>query len=481
MKPTYLPLCLMLASFGAVAAGRPQPTRGNEHANGGDAVAQDFTTRGFQAIAALRARQPLPVTIPLDRLEAAVRTTRVISKETVTLPDANGRTVERDAINQASPAQITVNRRRWLAPTLTAVAKTKLALHEYLGVIGVERNTYEVSSVLAEFLEGRPARTVSTPNNGFVELSTLPSIVTDTAIQMTNAEIELTPLFDFPWFPNEEYLCFKNGRMVANCDDLGFDQYEFCKLQWSPSRRTDLVQNVPTFLVVNPESVGKRSISWSPKYLGSIDGDLPISQLHCGQNQDWTPPTLNQIARILGANFKVRARIQRDVVASMPPPANRTFTPVTDLAPTVSERRVSFVNPTIQIEFLRDFTAYASNAETRRDATTCFVDGERKNCDAVTSGLFCQLSLSPNANMRVWKAGDRLTYLMNRQALGHDRVDNQVILDLFVSNQSSPMLSIGCGEYFAADRLYPLSLGDIQKMFGDYVRVRADIPAPPAP
>lgn len=146
LKPKYLGWLLFVGTAALAASG-------HEEGNGGDTVAQDFALRGRQAYQALLKMKAVPSEISLAELDRSIKYTQVISQETVSLPGPDGVPLERDAVNQpkANPPTILVNRRRWNDPRMTELAKIRLALHEYLGILGIERNNYAVSNWIEGF------------------------------------------------------------------------------------------------------------------------------------------------------------------------------------------------------------------------------------------------------------------------------------------------------------------------------------------
>lgn len=145
MKTPFLTFVVALSAL----ASHPAPWR--ETGNGGDSVAQDFALKGAQAIERLR-QNPNFIAVPWDKVELAARETQIVSEPTVYLTAPTGKSFERDAVNFPTKKVISVNRRRWLRAGFTDDEKRALALHEYLGIAGLERNHYALSMKMRESL-----------------------------------------------------------------------------------------------------------------------------------------------------------------------------------------------------------------------------------------------------------------------------------------------------------------------------------------
>jgi hypothetical protein len=117
---------------------------GNEGGHGGDTYALEFATLG-QKIAQelnLEDNQQLMAKWQLSAttLKTTVQNTLVYSSEEDQVK-LRGQIV--DAINYPESKKIILNRTRWREAVLSD--KLKLVLHEYFGIIGVERDTYTAS------------------------------------------------------------------------------------------------------------------------------------------------------------------------------------------------------------------------------------------------------------------------------------------------------------------------------------------------
>lgn len=129
---------------------------GDIQGNGGDFIAQEFAAHGFEALKVLKELKTLPADLSLQDLEHALSTTQVVSADKTELPGPDGKPLERDAINlpDETPPTILVNRTSWTSKKLSTTDKMSLALHEYLGIVGTERNNYRISSQLRVFMNG---------------------------------------------------------------------------------------------------------------------------------------------------------------------------------------------------------------------------------------------------------------------------------------------------------------------------------------
>ncbi len=139
----------LLVTFSSTSA-----RAGNEFGNPGDSVAMAFTQAGFRAAnflirnPSLAAAQNIDAAVFLKK----VQSTAVTSKETLTL---NG--VEVDAINYPMEARIEVSRTRWKLTQQDPDLALKLALHEYLWILGRNDTQYQVSLPLLEIYQKEQA------------------------------------------------------------------------------------------------------------------------------------------------------------------------------------------------------------------------------------------------------------------------------------------------------------------------------------
>lgn len=113
---------------------------GNEGAHGGDPYALEFVALGEIILNSLRegSLEQREITLDLQKFEDKLQTTLVYSAESEKVI-LNG--VEVSAINRED--YILLNATRWR--TMLLAEKMRLVMHEYLGILNVERDVYRVS------------------------------------------------------------------------------------------------------------------------------------------------------------------------------------------------------------------------------------------------------------------------------------------------------------------------------------------------
>jgi hypothetical protein len=119
---------------------------------GGDWYAMDFVFTGRDLVRWLRTAQPpgLPAALTADAFEKTIDTTFVESTDDkLTIGNA-----AKDAINYPLQRKILVNREAWNR-TEAAFDRNKLVLHEYLGIMGIPDDKYQISSKVG-VIEGPP-------------------------------------------------------------------------------------------------------------------------------------------------------------------------------------------------------------------------------------------------------------------------------------------------------------------------------------
>jgi hypothetical protein len=133
---------------------------GQDRGNGGDAVSQEFTSLGQEAVkyfaflgdGAFSKEQQ-------EAFKNAVAKTTIVTSEKLTLNGA-----EVDAINYPNQLRIEVSRQRWWSKELSPrESHFKLALHEYLWVSGVDDSEYKISNPLYISLMAVRERQLQTP------------------------------------------------------------------------------------------------------------------------------------------------------------------------------------------------------------------------------------------------------------------------------------------------------------------------------
>lgn len=117
---------------------------GNEGGHGGDPYSLEFFTIGKELSKEIAKPENAKLIAKFghthQEFSDAVKSVRVVSDE----PEAvRLRGSEVDAINYHLESRILVNRARWRQSDI--VTRTKLVLHEYFGIIDVERDSYSAS------------------------------------------------------------------------------------------------------------------------------------------------------------------------------------------------------------------------------------------------------------------------------------------------------------------------------------------------
>lgn len=127
---------ILISSMASASAG----TRG-----GGDYYAQDFVRSGDAVLALLKKSYPVGMPpLDLQKLEDTINTTTVSSTNEKLF--FNGQ--PKHAVFDSEKKEITINRDGWLQ--LGPLMKESLALHEYLGVEGIDDTKYQYSSFITD-------------------------------------------------------------------------------------------------------------------------------------------------------------------------------------------------------------------------------------------------------------------------------------------------------------------------------------------
>jgi hypothetical protein len=142
---------------------------GNEGGHGGDPVAMEFNAVAVEIARDLQTEeQSNPALFRKWKLSAtlfqkAVEQTIVVSRDH---EDMRLNENEMDAINSDPkyPNIIRINRIRWYEDALRA--KIKLALHEYFGVLNVERDIFPATTDFSDFIDREVRRLESKTANG---------------------------------------------------------------------------------------------------------------------------------------------------------------------------------------------------------------------------------------------------------------------------------------------------------------------------
>lgn len=135
---------------------------GNEGGHGGDPYALEFTTLARLLRNEMTKATPTPVlekwNVSAATFDTAIKTTWVVSAEG---SEVKLEGVEVDAINSDQTHQglihtIKINRTRWREADL--IQKLRLVLHEYFGVMNVERDTYTASLDFVSLIKAAAAK-----------------------------------------------------------------------------------------------------------------------------------------------------------------------------------------------------------------------------------------------------------------------------------------------------------------------------------
>lgn len=135
--------------------------QGNEIGHGGDPYAYEFSSIGREIANELVKRSPaIFVVVNASDFLKTVEEVLIVSDEAETVKlmrkrVVNGIQIEElvpvDAINYPSLKKILLNRKHWREATFSQ--KLLLVLHEYLGILGVERDNYNTSYEMSSILE----------------------------------------------------------------------------------------------------------------------------------------------------------------------------------------------------------------------------------------------------------------------------------------------------------------------------------------
>lgn len=130
---------LVLSVFIFIACSKSSDGGGNEGPGGGDVTAQKAAALAAEVYSAVRASPSLYPEVSLDGLRAVIAKARILVRERTF---ANG--VETDATNDGVDL-IELNRQRWALIT-EQDRRMALLFHELLGLMGLEKNNYFISS-----------------------------------------------------------------------------------------------------------------------------------------------------------------------------------------------------------------------------------------------------------------------------------------------------------------------------------------------
>ena len=147
LKETIMKLLVLLMSVLFI-----QPSfAGNDGGSGGDAYAKEFEMLARELHKTFSSNENNPVLIKWrlkpSLFELAVNTTLLRSSDSseVVLDS-----MEVDAINYQNKRLIVINQDRWRQRTL--LQKIELTLHEYLGILGIEKGNYIATNELSDLV-----------------------------------------------------------------------------------------------------------------------------------------------------------------------------------------------------------------------------------------------------------------------------------------------------------------------------------------
>jgi hypothetical protein len=119
-------------------------------AHGGDPVAQEFATMGQKAVDYVTFLKN-PYHLNLQALQNEIASVTLTSTNSILYDDQG---IERFALNIPSKNLIEINRNGWASIGANTNGKMALALHEYLGIAGVEVDNYSITSQIFQVISG---------------------------------------------------------------------------------------------------------------------------------------------------------------------------------------------------------------------------------------------------------------------------------------------------------------------------------------
>jgi hypothetical protein len=141
-------LLLMVVSFAFV--GLASARAGNEGGNGGDELALGFQNAAMRAVSGIEAHGPAFAGIDVSALRSAIKNASLLVVDQALSVSRNGMAQESVAVNTPSTKTILLSRFRW-ENIANAHLQEAMALHEYLGLLGLEHTgDYKYS---AEYLK----------------------------------------------------------------------------------------------------------------------------------------------------------------------------------------------------------------------------------------------------------------------------------------------------------------------------------------
>ncbi len=159
-------------ALGFFALARPAPAVVREVGNGGDTISIEFVRVAYDVLTILDSNPAYLREIDRDRLAQVMSRMNVDAEDEILLRDpVTGKLQPKDATNhpEMSPPQIYVSRKFWRDPRVGYTSRLALALHEVLGLLGMDLERYDFTR---GFLEADLARLSETKALEPIELYT---------------------------------------------------------------------------------------------------------------------------------------------------------------------------------------------------------------------------------------------------------------------------------------------------------------------
>ncbi|OFZ79681.1 MAG: hypothetical protein A2583_06700 [Bdellovibrionales bacterium RIFOXYD1_FULL_53_11] len=121
----------------------------NGPGNGGHDVALEFTSKAYNAIESLKTASDLINANELKNVKEAIQDAKVYAVEKKLCPEnIPVCTFDESLVAKNHPEQmiIFINIKKW--KNISAIIKTRIAIHEYLGIIGIEKSKYQLSALV---------------------------------------------------------------------------------------------------------------------------------------------------------------------------------------------------------------------------------------------------------------------------------------------------------------------------------------------
>lgn len=198
--PIFIVLCLALTNVYA---------SGNGVGNGGDPIELEVTQMAQTALAFIKL-SPGFYGVDIAKLEAELARASVKATDEALFSEGKR---WRPIINFPDEHLIRVNRQAWRNTGLSRELKIALSLHEYLGLIGTEVNTYQVSSKIFRFTQAELRKLQGYSYRDSRGISWVPQEV-EAVLNGIEREYQITCFDTMPdsevcWFAGNCYRIFK--------------------------------------------------------------------------------------------------------------------------------------------------------------------------------------------------------------------------------------------------------------------------------